>query len=69
MNSTPDKTGAERLETLEGVLDRLVFTNETSDFIVARLMAAGTSATHYGSRIVAAASSWRNSCSSRSMGI
>ncbi len=41
MNSTPDKTGAERLETLEGVLDRLVFTNEASDFIVARLMAAG----------------------------
>ncbi len=40
MNATPD-IRAERLETLEGVLDRLVFTNETSDFIVARLMAPG----------------------------
>jgi exodeoxyribonuclease V alpha subunit len=40
LNATPD-IRAERLETLEGVLDRLVFTNETSDFIVARLMAPG----------------------------
>ncbi|HTY25498.1 MAG TPA: ATP-dependent RecD-like DNA helicase [Desulfomonilaceae bacterium] len=41
MAAAPDKRGSDRLETLEGVLDRLVFTNDTSDFVVARLVVRG----------------------------
>lgn len=33
--------GAERLMTLEGVLDRLVYSGDTSDFIVARIVVRG----------------------------
>ncbi len=41
MTPLPDRTGTERLETLEGVLERLVFSNEASDFIVGRLRVHG----------------------------
>ncbi len=34
-------TGTERLMTLEGVLDRLVYSGDTNDFIVARLIVRG----------------------------
>jgi len=37
----PNNSTTERLHTLEGVLDRLVFASDTSDFIVARLVVKG----------------------------
>jgi exodeoxyribonuclease V alpha subunit len=41
MSASFDHKGSERLQTLEGVLDRLVFTGDSSDFVVARLMVRG----------------------------
>jgi exodeoxyribonuclease V alpha subunit len=41
MTSVPPRTSVERLETLEGVLDRLVYSAEASDFMVARLIVRG----------------------------
>lgn len=41
MNDSMDRPSPERLETLEGVLDRLVYSAEDSDFIVARLVVRG----------------------------
>lgn len=43
MSESSEDTPQERLQTLEGVLDRLVFTGETSDFVVARLTVRGRS--------------------------
>ena len=37
----PPNEFSERLQTLEGVLDRLVFSAEESDFIVGRLVVRG----------------------------
>jgi len=41
MNMYSTTPGPERSQTLEGVLDRLVFASDTSDFIVARLNVSG----------------------------
>ncbi len=40
--AVPPNEFSERLQTLEGVLDRLVFSAEESDFIVGRLSRART---------------------------
>ncbi len=41
MAGKPDKVQSEPLQVLEGVLDRLVFSGDSSDFIVARLLVRG----------------------------
>jgi len=41
LTASPNNHAAERLEIIEGVLDRLVFSSEASDFIVARLVVPG----------------------------
>jgi exodeoxyribonuclease V alpha subunit len=43
MVTSPDNKSAQRLQVIEGVLERLVFSSPTSDFVVARLKVGGRS--------------------------